>query len=127
MYVLRDRGGNDGEQLTKSVHVVVVELEVEELSVALNAVLGQTLGENDVAVLETPSQEHPEMFRSVILCNVIEIERKSVKSVQQLPVEAVGGQLKARGDTHWAGVLPCLVAIALISGRSRAWPWAIGE
>lgn len=39
-----------GLKLTESVHVVVVELEVEELSVGLDAVLGKGLGKDDVTV-----------------------------------------------------------------------------
>ena len=37
-------------KLTESIHVVVVELEVEELSVGLDTVLGKGLGEDDVTV-----------------------------------------------------------------------------
>ncbi len=43
----------------KSIHVIAVQLEVEELGVRFNTVLGQTLRKNDVSVLNTPSEQDP--------------------------------------------------------------------
>ena len=49
-------------KLTQSIHVIVVELEVKELCVGLNAVFGKTLGKDDVSVVQTPFQQNPVIF-----------------------------------------------------------------
>lgn len=63
---LRSAGGAELSDLQtfiqsiESIHVVVVELEVEKLSVRLDAVLRKTLGKDDVSMRQTPLEQNPE-------------------------------------------------------------------
>ncbi|KAI3486254.1 hypothetical protein L1887_50147 [Cichorium endivia] len=63
---LRSAGGTELSDLQtfiqsiERIHVVVVELEIEKLSVRLDAVLRKTLGEDDVSMRQTPLEQNPE-------------------------------------------------------------------
>lgn len=57
----------------EDLHVVGVELKVEELSVGLNAALGERLGENDVADLQAPTKEDLGRRLAVLVGNGLDL------------------------------------------------------
>ena len=61
------------ENLLKDVHVVAVELKVEELGVGLDTVLGQGLGEDDVAMSETPLEQDLSRGLAVLGCDSLDL------------------------------------------------------